>query len=111
MSDAVLITGASVGLGLELTRLLLDTDKRLVLTAREASLHRFATAGIAFRSGGEHVTEQDRLAQMAVNFRAPMALASACLPAMRARRSGRIINISSVGGMMAMPTMAVYSAS
>jgi short chain dehydrogenase len=30
---------------------------------------------------------------------------------MRHKREGRIINVSSVGGMMAMPTMAIYSAS
>jgi short-subunit dehydrogenase len=30
---------------------------------------------------------------------------------MRAKRAGRIITVSSVGGMMAMPTMAAYSAS
>jgi short-subunit dehydrogenase len=33
------------------------------------------------------------------------------LPKMREKRAGRIISISSVGGMMAMPTMALYSAS
>jgi short-subunit dehydrogenase len=33
------------------------------------------------------------------------------LPGMRAKRAGRIITVSSVGGMMAMPTMAAYSAS
>ena len=40
-----------------------------------------------------------------------MELARLVLPCMRQQRSGRIINVSSVGGMMAMPTMAVYSAS
>ena len=30
---------------------------------------------------------------------------------MRERRDGRILNVSSVSGMMAMPTMALYSAS
>lgn len=30
---------------------------------------------------------------------------------MREKRAGRIINVSSVGGMMAMPTMSLYSAS
>lgn len=68
-------------------------------------------AGITFRSVVEHVTEEERLLQMGVNFRGPMELARLCLPAMRGRRSGKIINVSSVGGMMAMPTMAVYSAS
>lgn len=68
-------------------------------------------AGITFRSVVEHVTEEERLLQMGVNFRGPMELARLVLPGMRARRSGRILNVSSVGGMMAMPTMAVYSAS
>ena len=40
-----------------------------------------------------------------------MDLIRLVLPGMRARRAGRIINVSSVGGMMAMPTMSIYSAS
>lgn len=68
-------------------------------------------AGVAYRSVVEHVREEDRLAQMHINYRAPMELARLVLPGMRNRGHGRIINVSSVGGMMAMPTMAVYSAS
>ena len=68
-------------------------------------------AGIMTRAVVEHVTERDRLAQLGVNYLAPMDLAKLVLPGMRERRWGRIINISSVGGMMAMPTMSVYSAS
>ncbi len=68
-------------------------------------------AGVSFRSVLEHVHDAERLAQMDVNFLAPMELVRLVLPGMRARRRGRIINVSSVGGMMAMPTMAVYSAS
>jgi len=59
----------------------------------------------------EHVEERERLAQMDVNFRSPMELIRLVLPGMRAKRAGRIITVSSVGGMMAMPTMAAYSAS
>lgn len=68
-------------------------------------------AGVSYRSVVEHVSEAERLEQMDINFRSPMELTRLVLPSMRARRRGRIINISSVGGMMAMPTMAVYSAS
>ncbi|MFT7625274.1 MAG: NAD(P)-dependent dehydrogenase (short-subunit alcohol dehydrogenase family) [Myxococcota bacterium] len=68
-------------------------------------------AGISMRSVAEHVNDDDRLAQMDINFRSPMELTRLALPGMRSRRRGRIINVSSVGGMMAMPTMSVYSAS
>lgn len=68
-------------------------------------------AGLSYRAVVEDVAEADRLHQMNVNFRSPMALAVEALPGMRSRRRGRIISVSSVGGMMAMPTMAVYSAS
>jgi short-subunit dehydrogenase len=68
-------------------------------------------AGITYRSVVEHVTDEERLAQLEVNYLAPMALTRLVLPGMRAQRYGKIINISSVGGMTAMPTMAVYSAS
>jgi NAD(P)-dependent dehydrogenase (short-subunit alcohol dehydrogenase family) len=152
--QTVLVTGASTGLGLALARRLLrHTDHRLILTARAASLPRFATAGIvdddrvalraldvaraddrrqvidecearwggvdvlvnnagvAYRSVLEHVTEAEFLAQMEVNYVGPVELARLVLPSMRRKRGGRIINVSSVGGMMAMPTMAIYSAS
>ncbi|HPF13252.1 MAG: SDR family NAD(P)-dependent oxidoreductase [Planctomycetes bacterium] len=150
----VLITGASVGLGLAIAReLLANTQFHLILTARAQSMARFAeqglvegprvwlralevtsaqereaviaeieqrfgaldvlinNAGIAYRCVVEHVDSDERQAQMDVNFLAPMELIRRVLPAMRAQRSGRILSISSVGGMMAMPTMAVYSAS
>jgi short-subunit dehydrogenase len=68
-------------------------------------------AGISFRSVVEHVTEAERLLQLDVNYLAPMALTRLFLPGMRAQQFGKIINISSVGGMTAMPTMATYSAS
>jgi short-subunit dehydrogenase len=68
-------------------------------------------AGLSYRAVVEHVEEQDRIGQMDVNFRSPMELIRLVLPTMRAKQAGRIITISSVGGMMAMPTMGAYSAS
>jgi short-subunit dehydrogenase len=68
-------------------------------------------AGVSYRAVVEHVVEDERLAQMNVNFRSPMEMIRLVLPGMRKKRAGRIITISSVGGMMAMPTMAAYSAS
>jgi len=152
--QTVLVTGASVGVGLEVARILIArTPHRLILTARAGSMDRFTeagieasdrvrlrpmdvtvahqrnavvaeaeadwggvdilvnNAGISVRSVVEHVSEDERLRQMEVNFLAPMALTRRVLPGMRAKRAGRIINVSSVGGMSAMPTMAVYSAS
>ncbi len=68
-------------------------------------------AAYMLRAVVEHVGEVERFKQMETNFRAPMALIRSVLPTMRQKRSGHIINISSVGGTMAMPTMSVYSAS
>ena len=68
-------------------------------------------AGFSYRAVLEEVTEIDQQHQMQVNFVAPIELARLALPSMRARRRGKIITLSSVGGMMAMPTMAIYSAS
>jgi len=149
----ILVTGASVGIGLELAKLLLASPHRLVLTARASSLARFAAegivpservlllpldvtieeerqaviraisqrwggvdvlvnnAGLSYRAVAEHVTETERLAQLDANFIGPMELTRLVLPHMREQRYGRIINVSSVGGMTAMPTMSIYSAS
>jgi NAD(P)-dependent dehydrogenase (short-subunit alcohol dehydrogenase family) len=67
-------------------------------------------AGVAYRAVVEHWDDAAWDESMTVNVRAPMDLARLALPGMRARRFGRIINISSVGGLMAMPAMSLYSA-
>lgn len=68
-------------------------------------------AGVSYRSVVEHVDSDEQEAQMGINYQAPMEMIRRVLPAMRAQRHGRILSVSSVGGMMAMPTMAIYSAS
>src|SRR5450432_556823 len=68
-------------------------------------------AGISYRAVAEHVTEAERISQLDSNFLGPMELIRLVLPHMREQRYGRIINVSSVGGMTAMPTMSIYSAS
>lgn len=68
-------------------------------------------AGISYRSVVEHMSETDEYLQMATNYFGPMALIKEIIPSMRDKGRGKIINVSSVSGMLAMPTMASYSAS
>lgn len=68
-------------------------------------------AGISYRSVVEHMTESDELKQMATNYLGPVGLIRLVLPHMRRMGRGKIINVSSVSGMLAMPTMSSYSAS
>jgi len=68
-------------------------------------------AGISYRAVIEHMTEEDEIKQMATNYLGPMGLIRLVLPNMRLRGRGKIINVSSVSGMLSMPTMGSYSAS
>ena len=93
----------------------LDTERRAAIRAAEERWGGVDVlvnnAGLSYRAVAEHVTEAERLAQLDANFIGPMELIRLVLPHMREQRYGRIINISSVGGMTAMPTMSSYSAS
>ncbi len=68
-------------------------------------------AGVCYRSVVEHMDEQSEYIQLKTNYLGPMNLIRSVLPIMREQKSGHIINISSVSGMLSMPTMASYSAS
>lgn len=57
------------------------------------------------------VSPQELQRQFDVNVFAPMALCQAVLPGMVARRAGRIVNISSVSGVMPTPFAGAYCAS
>lgn len=67
-------------------------------------------AGVAYRAVVEHWDSEAWNDILEVDVRAPMELTRLVLPGQRRRQRGRILNISSVGGMMAMPTMSLYSA-
>lgn len=68
-------------------------------------------AAVCFRAVIEHMDVDSELLQLKTNYLGPLSLIRAALPIMREQRSGNIINISSVSGMLAMPTMGSYSAS
>lgn len=68
-------------------------------------------AGVSYRAVVEHMTVWDELHQFHTNYFGPTNLIRAVLPHMRKIGRGKIINVSSVSGMLAMPTMASYSAS
>ncbi len=68
-------------------------------------------AGISYRSVVEHMTDKDEEIQFATNYFAPVSLSRMVIPYMRILGRGKIINVSSVSGMVAMPTMSSYSAS
>lgn len=65
--------------------------------------------------GHEGLIEESSLGdirrQFDVNVFGVIAMIQAVLPAMRARRSGRIINITSIGGLTTFPGLGVYHAS
>lgn len=68
-------------------------------------------AGISYRGVAEQMSAEEELEQMTVNYLGPMSLTRRVLSVMRMQRSGHVVNVSSVGGMMSMPTMSSYSAS
>lgn len=68
-------------------------------------------AGICYRSVLEEMLDRDEALQINTNYLGPVSLIRLLLPSMRKKGFGKIINISSVSGMLAMPTMASYSAS
>jgi NAD(P)-dependent dehydrogenase (short-subunit alcohol dehydrogenase family) len=59
----------------------------------------------------EEMTVDDYRAALATNFWGPLYTILAVLPAMRARRAGRIVNVASIGGRLSVPHLVPYSAS
>jgi short-subunit dehydrogenase len=105
-SDTALVVGVDVA----------DRHQRANLLSR--TYERFGkidflvnNAGIDYLGAIEEQREEDYRRIFEVNFFAAVELLRLALPAMRKRRSGTIVNMSSMDGIASLPGNAFYSAS
>src|SRR5947207_3288953 len=89
-----------------------------IQSAVQQTLQRFGKIDILINNAGiievgpiEHMQLKDFERAMRLHFWAPFILYLLVVPQMRSKGGGRIVNISSVGGKIAVPHMAPYSAS
>ncbi len=68
-------------------------------------------AGIAVAAAMEEISMADLRKQFETNFFGVLRISQRVLPAMRNRRRGRIINMSSVAGLLGNPILGPYSSS
>ena len=93
-------------------------DRQQVQYAVEAVQQHFGRVDVLINNAGviqvgplEHMTYDDYQRAMNVHFWGALHCTEAVLPHMRRRRAGRIINIASIGGLIAVPHLTPYSAS
>ncbi len=68
-------------------------------------------AGIGVAGAVEDTSIEEAKAQFEVNFFGVLRVCRAALPFLRARGSGYLINVGSIGGLIAIPYQGLYSAS
>ena len=95
------ITGASRGLGVDLARAALDAGHAVVATGR-------STDSVAAAIGAH---DNLLVAQLETNFFGPLNVTRAVLPVMRAQRSGHVVSISSLAGLIGQYFCSAYAAS
>lgn len=94
------------------------TDSLQVDAAVAAAEHHFGridvlvnNAGVGYFGSFEESDLSEARRMFEINVWGLSAMTRAVLPAMRSRRSGHIVNISSVGGLTAFPALSFYNAS
>jgi 3-oxoacyl-[acyl-carrier protein] reductase len=101
-----LIVAADVSLSAEVTRLVADVERGLGSVDVLVN-----NAGVARPLPLEQVTERDFDEMLAANLKSAFLLTQAVLPGMRARRWGRVINLSSVAAQVGGVVGPHYAAS
>jgi short-subunit dehydrogenase len=105
--------------GAEVTALALDVSRRDVVTRlRAVEEDGHGPIDVVINDAGTisvgpmwSMREPDFAQAMATHFWGPLRVIEALLPSMRARGEGRIVNIASIGGIVAVPHLLPYAAS
>jgi NAD(P)-dependent dehydrogenase (short-subunit alcohol dehydrogenase family) len=94
------------------------TDKAAIDAAVKRAHEHFGRLDVVVNNAGyglfgtiEEVTEEQARAQIETNLFGPLWVTKAALPILREQGSGHIIQVSSIGGVNAFPTLGLYHAS
>jgi short-subunit dehydrogenase len=134
-SRVILVTGASSGIGRSCAELLAKRGHRVYGASRSAGLRLdvrdeasvneavrsildrerrldvvINNAGFGIAGAVEETSVEEAKEQFEVNFFGVMRVCRAVLPAMRSQGQGTIVNIGSIGGLIAIPYQGLYSA-
>lgn len=110
--------GKAIGKNDRLLTLKLDvTDESQAKKAVESALAKFGQIDVLVNNAGrglvgsvEETTAEEVRSIIAVNIEGTLNVSRAALPSMRKRRSGHILNLSSVGGFVSWPGWGIYCA-
>jgi NAD(P)-dependent dehydrogenase (short-subunit alcohol dehydrogenase family) len=105
--------------GDQVAAITLDVTDRAAVAAAISTAHtRFGRLDVVINNAGyglfgaiEEVSEAEARAQLETNLFGALWVTQAVLPIMRAQGSGHIIQVSSIGGVNAFPTVGLYHAS
>lgn len=93
------------------------TNNAQIIAAIENTIQHFGridvlvnNAGAGILGAAEAYSDEQVLSQLETNLYAPIAITRAVLPYMRRQGSGRILQISSVGGRVGSPGLTIYQA-